>query len=180
MSDGIPGWKKITESTTSKPTLKQTTLCKGCTGCHKDTSNKIKVVLDEGASLPTRGSVEAAGLDLYAQKDTFVGLQSTLVPTGVHIAIPKGHVGLVRSRSGMAAKRNLYTEAGVIDSDYRGPIGVVMYYNCPNQGPVHEVVAKGERIAQLLIVPVNMMECEQVDSLDETERGEGGFGSTGK
>lgn len=150
-------------------------MCTIATGGFDD-QNKIRVTLDEGATLPSRGSKEAAGLDLYASEDTEVLYRSTLVPTGVHMEIPKGFVGLIRSRSGMAYKRNIYTEAGVIDSDYRGPIGVVMYTNTNGQA---QHVKKGDRIAQLLIIPVCMDECVEVSSLDDTSRGDGGFGSTG-
>lgn len=150
----------------------------------------IPVTLDEGATCPTRGSVDSAGLDLYASEDTYIGQNATLVPTGVHMAIPKGHVGLIRSRSGMAYKKNVFSEAGVIDADYRGEIKVLLYckktetnwvngHNTSKLLPSKPLVQKGERIAQLLIVPVNMSECRVVDSLDDTVRGEGGFGSTG-
>jgi len=181
MSAGIewgtkPSQQKICEMTKMCDDCPVQTSCVGNEG--------IRVTLDEGATLPTRGSEEAAGFDLYASSDVLVGEQSTLVPTGVHMAIPKGYVGLIRSRSGMAYKNNVYTEAGVIDSDYRGPIGVVMYYNyVPHiRGMPIDVykINKGDRVAQLLIVPVNMANCVEVQSLDDTVRGDGGYGSTGK
>lgn len=151
---------------------------------------KIPVTLEDGATCPTRGSPDSAGLDLYALKDTYIGSNATLVSTGVHMAIPKGHVGLIRSRSGMAYKRNIFSEAGVIDADYRGAIQVLLYYKATDrvtEDGVHStvnrvdtpLVKKGDRIAQLLIVPVNMQECYVAETLDDTVRGAGGFGSTG-
>jgi len=153
-------------------------------------TSTIPVTLDEGATCPTRGSPDSGGLDLYASKDTYVGSNATLVPTGVHMAIPKGFVGLIRSRSGMAYKKNIFSEAGVIDADYRGEIRVLLYYKATDRETVEglhmtvnridtPLVKKGDRIAQLVIVPVCMQECAVVESLDDTVRGAGGFGSTG-
>lgn len=198
MSAGIEwGTKPYCETSRETPCDKsQQKICemmKMCDDCPVQTKNEgIRVTLDEGATLPTRGTEEAGGLDLYASETVYVGRRSTLVPTGVHMAIPKGYVGLIRSRSGMAYKNNVYTEAGVIDSDYRGSIGVVMYYNCVPNARWAQVASydndvedkykinKGDRVAQLLIVPVNMQNCVEVQSLDDTVRGEGGYGSTGK
>lgn len=135
----------------------------------------IPTTLDEGATLPTRGDPFAAGLDLYALEDCTVGKIQRLVKTGVHMAIPEGYWGNIRSRSSLAYKHGVFTEAGVIDSSYRGPIGVVMY--CINGD--YEI-KKGDRVAQLIIETHSSMNPVQVDSLPETQRGQGGFGSTGK
>jgi len=135
----------------------------------------IPTVLSEGACLPTRGTPFSAGLDLYALEDTLVTEKQCLVKTGVSMAIPAGYVGLVWSRSSMALKNGVFTEAGVIDSDFRGNICVVMF---SNKGEYQ--IKKGERIAQLLIQPVSSMNPKQVDKLPETQRSDGGFGSTGK
>ena len=92
------------------------------------------------------------------------------------MAIPEGTYGRVAPRSGLAAKHHLDVGAGVIDADYRGPVGVVMF----NLGQTDYPVKKGDRIAQLILEKILMAEIEEVDDLDDTERGEGGFGSTGK
>lgn len=140
---------------------------------HYPSNDNIPTLLEEGAILPSRGTEFSAGLDLYALEDTVINHGSTLVRTGVHMSIPVNHVGMIKSRSSMAMK-NLYTEAGIIDSDYCGEIKVLMYSN--NQ---EFSVKKGDKIAQLLIIPVNMQPCFQVKSLQNTVRGTGGFGSTG-
>jgi dUTP pyrophosphatase len=135
----------------------------------------VSTILEEGATLPTRGDPFAAGLDLYALEDCVVGKKQTLVKTGVRMAIPKGYWGNIRSRSSLALKHGVFTEAGVIDSSYRGPIGVVMY--CISG---EYQIKKGDRIAQLIIQSHSTMNPVQVETLPETQRGEGGFGSTGK
>lgn len=140
-------------------------------------------LLDENAILPTRGSEEAAGLDLYALEDVNVpgwGLDATptVVSTGVAVAIPQGCVGLVYVRSSLGFKHNitLANSVGVIDSDYRGEIKVALQNNSNEDF----IVEKGHRFAQLVITPVIMADAFAVDELPETERGEGGMGSTGR
>jgi dUTP pyrophosphatase len=134
--------------------------------------------LKEDAILPRYQSDGAAGLDLHAcinESDLFVPAGETvIVPTGIAVAIPKGYVGLIWDRGSMA-KDGFHTVAGVVDSDYRGEIMVLQYNRCryPNY------ISKGARIAQMLIVPCTQVEIEEGE-LDETERGEGRFGSTGK
>lgn len=141
---------------------------------------KVKKLRD-GAVLPTYGSAEAAGADLYACIEKELTIQpgeSAFVPTGLSMEIPKGCAGLIYARSGLACKRGLApaNKVGVIDSDYRGEFIVVLH----NHGNVPQTVVNGERIAQLVITPVLTPAYEEVQELDETDRGTGGFGSTGK
>ena len=143
---------------------------------------KIRVkFLRPGASLPTYGTAEAAGADLYAcmQDKVEVGPgQSVMIPTGIAMEIPKGYAGLVFARSSMGAKRGLApaNKVGVIDSDYRGEIRVVLH----NHSGEPQSVEPGERVAQLLIVPVFTPGFQEAEKLSDTSRGAGGFGSTGK
>ena len=133
--------------------------------------------LTSTATIPTRGSEQAAGLDLYADNEhTVLPNCVSVVPTGIAMAIPDGFVGLVWPRSGLACKHGVQTLAGVIDSDYRGELKVALT-TCTK---TTMRIEQGDRIAQMLIVPVSMLECVEVDSLDDTERGAAGFGSTGK
>ncbi len=143
---------------------------------------KINVkLLRDGAHMPTYGSAEAAGADLYACLEEPVTVnpgETVWIPTGVAMEIPKNCAGLVFARSSMGAKRDLApaNKVGVIDSDYRGEINVVLH----NHGSRVQQVAPGERVAQLVIVPVYTPGFCQVETLDDTARGAGGFGSTGK
>ncbi len=137
--------------------------------------------LSEKAILPTYGSAEAAGADLYACLDDKISIapgESAFVPTGLSMEIPKGYAGLIYARSGMACKRGLApaNKVGVIDSDYRGEFIVVLH----NHGSQTQVVEHGERIAQLVITPVLIVSFTETDELSDTERSGGGFGSTGK
>ncbi len=137
--------------------------------------------LDENAILPTYGSQCAAGADLYALCNGTLEIEAgatVLVHTGIAMQIPDGYVGLIYARSGLATKRGLApaNKVGVIDSDYRGEIMVALH----NHSHATQSVENGERIAQMVIAPYLTAEFTQADSLDETERGEGGFGSTGK
>lgn len=132
--------------------------------------------LTSTATIPTRGSEQAAGLDLYANGNFVVKAGThAIIPTGVAVAIPDGYCGQVWPRSGVSARYGVDVLAGVIDSDYTGELKVVI--QCGQQD---FCINQGDRIAQLLIVPVSMLQCIEVDSLDDTERGAGGFGSTGK
>ena len=136
--------------------------------------------LDQRAVAPTYGSADAAGADLYAVMDAPLTLapgQTALVHTGLAVEIPQGFVGLVCARSGLATKKGLApaNKVGVIDADYRGEILVALY----NHGAVHQTIDCGERIAQLVLVPYLTAAYEQADSLSDTHRGAGGFGSTG-
>jgi len=137
---------------------------------------KINITLAPGAILPTRGTDGAAGYDLYAIEDVIINcFQFTLVSTGVSMAIPAGHYGRVAPRSGLAVKHGVMVGAGVIDSDYRGEVKVAL----ATLNGVYNIKA-GDRIAQIIIEPIVTPELVQVDSLDDSERGDGGFGSTGK
>ena len=133
------------------------------------------------AILPTYGSREAAGADLYACLEEAVTIgagETVFIPTGLAMEIPKGYAGLVYARSSLGTKRGLApaNKVGVIDSDYRGEVCVVLH----NHGKVEQTVAPGERIAQLVITPVLTPVYEETVELSDTDRGTGGFGSTGK
>lgn len=137
--------------------------------------------LKENAIIPTYGSAEAAGADLYACLEETVVIgpgESVFVPTGLSMEIPKGYAGLIYARSGMACKRDLApaNKVGVIDSDYRGEFIVVLH----NHGKNPQSIEHGERIAQLVITPVFTPGFVEVESLSNTDRAGGGFGSTGK
>ena len=138
-------------------------------------------ILRQGAKLPTYGSLEAAGADLYACLESPITIapgETVFIPTGIALEVPRGCAGLIYARSGMACKRGLApaNKVGVVDSDYRGEITVVLY----NHGSAAQTVENGERIAQFLITPVLTPAYEVAQSLSDTERASGGFGSTGK
>lgn len=143
---------------------------------------KIRVKrLRPTAMLPTYGSADAAGADLYACLEEDIQIapgESYFVPTGLAMEIPKGYAGLIYARSGLACKRGLApaNKVGVIDSDYRGEFVVVLR----NHGSDVQTISHGERIAQLVLTPVITPGFSEVDSLSDTERAAGGFGSTGK
>jgi len=133
------------------------------------------------AILPTYGSAGAAAADLYACLEAPVQIapgQTVFIPTGLSMEIPTGCAGLIYARSSMGAKRGLApaNKVGVIDSDYRGEIKVVLF----NHSTQMQTVEPGERIAQMIITPVLTPAYEEVDELTDTDRGAGGFGSTGK
>lgn len=136
--------------------------------------------LSETAVLPLRGSKQAAGYDLCAdiKEPLSIAPGATVkVETGLAFAIPEGYFGGIFARSGLSTKKGLRPAncTGVIDSDYRGPIIVALH----NDSGEARVVEPGERIAQLIVLPYLAVEFDEVAELDETERGEGGFGSTG-
>lgn len=137
--------------------------------------------LNPAAIVPTYGSDGAAGADLYACLDAPVTIEAghtCWIKTGIAMEIPTGYVGLVCARSSMGAKRGLApaNKIGVIDCDYRGEVRVVLL----NHSSIPQTVLPGERVAQLLIVPVATAIFKAVDELSVTERGAGGFGSTGR
>jgi len=137
--------------------------------------------LNPNAKLPTYGSSEAAGADLYACLEEAVTIQPGevfWVPTGIALEVPKGCAGLVYARSSMGAKRGLApaNKVGVVDSDYRGEIRVVLL----NHSKQPQILQPGERVAQFVITPVLTPAYEEVTELSDTDRGAGGFGSTGK
>lgn len=132
--------------------------------------------LTDQAILPSRGSSGAAGYDLCAAYDmTIPSKGKGMVKTDIAIAIPDGTYGRVAPRSGLALKKFIDVGAGVIDSDYRGNVGVILF----NFGEQEFEVKKGDRIAQLILERIVTPEVKEVDSLEETVRGNGGFGSTG-
>lgn len=137
--------------------------------------------LNEKAVTPSYGSAAAAGADLYACTDgetvTFNPGETKLIHTGIAMQIPDGLVGLIYARSGIATKRGLApaNKVGVIDSDYRGEIMVSLH----NHSNAVQEIADGERVAQLVIAPFVTAVFEETETLDETDRGAGGFGSTG-
>ena len=133
------------------------------------------------AKVPTYGSPFSAGADLYAVTDgqtvTFAPGETKIVHTGIALEIPEGYAGLIYARSGIATKRGLApaNKVGVIDSDYRGEIMVSLH----NHSNAVQEIADGERVAQLVIAPFVTAVFEETETLDETDRGAGGFGSTG-
>ena len=146
----------------------------------------MKVVLDPGAFMPKKAHPDDAGYDLFSPVDKCVPgtyfsfdremrMGNVTIDTGVHIAIPKGYVGMIKSKSGLNVKYGLTAE-GVIDSGYTGAVCVKLYNHTSNA----HCFAKGDKIAQLVIMPISDEALELVDHLDETERGDGGFGSTGR
>ncbi len=137
--------------------------------------------LDDKAVIPTYGSEYSAGADLYACLDEAVVIlpgETQLIHTGIAMEIPAGYAGLVYARSGLAMKRGLApaNKVGVIDSDYRGECMVALH----NHSDAPQTIIPGERIAQLVITPVLQVAFREASELVETERGAGGFGSTGR
>ena len=136
----------------------------------------MKIMLDNGAKMPTRAHEWDAGLDLYAMEDGYIRCNHHhTFDTGVHIEIPEGYVGLVKSKSGLMCNHGIVTD-GTIDAHYTGPIKVCLF----NHGGSKYEVKAGDKIAQLVIVPCLLPELELVDSLEDTDRGDNGFGSTGR
>ena len=136
----------------------------------------MKIKLDKGAIAPTRAHPWDAGLDLYATVDCVIGVGNRhTFDTGVHVQIPEGFVGFIKSKSGLMVKHGMITD-GTIDAHYTGPIKVCLFNNGLIEYPVHA----GDKIAQLVIVPCVLPPLELVDSLEETDRGDNGFGSTGR
>lgn len=139
---------------------------------------KIKKI-DERAHIPTYGTIDSAGADLYALLDEEISInpgETLVIPTGLAMAIPKGYVGLIYARSSLGTKKGLApaNKVGVIDADYRGEVKVVLF----NQSKEIQTISPNERIAQIVITPFIQVNYELSNELDETERGQGGFGST--
>ncbi|MBR2650078.1 MAG: dUTP diphosphatase [Clostridia bacterium] len=137
--------------------------------------------LDERAKIPTYGTPLSAGADLYALLDAPAVIrphETVMIHTGLSMEIPEGYAGLIFARSGLASKKDLApaNKVGVVDSDYRGEFMVALH----NHGDEERTVEDGERIAQLVIVPFLKASFSVCSELSDTERGEGGFGSTGK
>lgn len=142
---------------------------------------KLRIVNTSNNELPTYATKGSAGMDLRAnlQEDVVIAPgERKLISTGLFIELPVGYEAQIRPRSGLALKKGVtvLNSPGTIDADYRGEIGIILI----NHGEESFTVANGERIAQMVIAKHETVEFEQVESLDETERGAGGFGSTGK
>jgi dUTP pyrophosphatase len=136
--------------------------------------------IDSNAIIPTRGTSESAGADLYANINNPISIspqQTKMIGTGISMKIPDGFVGLIYPRSGISVKRDLApaNKVGVIDSDYRGEIMVALH----NHGTTSKIINPNERIAQIVFTEYYVPIFNEVEELDDTERGEGGFGSTG-
>ena len=143
-------------------------------------SMKIKIVNKSHHALPQYATEQSAGVDLRANLDAPIALapmERRLIPTGLFISLPKGYEAQVRPRSGLALKRGItvLNSPGTIDADYRGEVGVILI----NLSTEPFIIEDGERIAQMVIARHEQAEWEQVELLDETERGAGGFGHSG-
>lgn len=133
--------------------------------------------LKEGAKIPTFAHQGDAGADLYAVEETTITPNSRgLVPTGIAMEIPEGHVGLVWDKSGLAVKAGITTLAGVIDAGYRGEISIAIFNTTSELYVFH----MGDKVAQILIQKIEHPTFIQVDALTDTSRSDGGFGSTGR
>ena len=140
---------------------------------------KVKKLTDS-ACLPTRGSREAAGYDLYAdlkEREVIPPHETKMISTGLAMEIPRGFFGAIFARSGLASKESLRPAncVGVVDSDYRGPFLIALH----NDSDTEKYVKPGMRIAQMVVIPCPEISFSETDELNQTERGEGGFGSTG-
>ena len=136
----------------------------------------MKIMLDEGAIMPTRAHEHDAGLDLYAREDVVLRPRdSVILDTGVHIELPPNTVGFLKSKSGLYVAHGITSE-GVIDEGYTGSIVVKLQSNSEH----FYKIKRGDKISQLVILPILKPTLEVVDSLEPTERGENGFGSSGR
>jgi dUTP pyrophosphatase len=136
--------------------------------------------LSSTAKLPTRGSDFSAGYDLYASLETDVVIYAEtreLISTNIALEIPTGYAGIIKPRSGLALRFGIDVLAGVIDSDYRGPVGVILHNE---DGDVPFTVSCGDRIAQIVFIEHGFAEMVEVEDFSDTERGSDGFGSTGE
>lgn len=137
---------------------------------------KVKVVLDDGAYMPEKAHNADAGFDLRTPSKVVIPAKSSrIIPTGVHVQIPYGYVGFLQSKSGLNVKNGILSD-GTIDSGYTGSIVAKLY----NHGNREKVFENGDKITQLVILPIPEIEMEQVERLEETERGDNGFGSSGR
>ena len=138
----------------------------------------MKIMLDPGAFMPTRAHPTDAGLDLYSTRDYIIKAgQAIVIDTGIHIELPQGHYGEIRSRSGLMCKHNIVAGDGTIDEGYTGSLKVKLF----NLNAATDYrIKRGDKISQLVILPIITPELEVVDSLGKTARGNKGFGSTGR
>jgi dUTP pyrophosphatase len=140
-------------------------------------STPVEVRVAGERGVPEYGSAAAAGADLKASEDVVLAPGArAAVPTGLHLEIPEGHVGLIWPRSGLAVKHGIDTLAGVVDSDYRGEVRVVLI----NHGPEPFTIRAGDRVAQMLVQRVERAVFVSAAAIGETARGASGFGSTGR
>lgn len=149
-----------------------------CRNCSMTNAPIVDIEVLEGGSVPKYATAGDAGADLVSVEDVRIPAhQRVLVKTGIKIALPEGYVGLVHPRSGLALKHGItvLNAPGTIDAGYRGEIGVILL----NTGSIDFEVKSGDRIAQLVVQKVEAAQFNVVDALTETDRGEGGFGSTG-
>lgn len=136
----------------------------------------MNIMLDEKALMPTRGHATDAGLDLLSPIDTVVPAKGSItIDTGVHIKLPPNTAGFLKSKSGLNVKYSITSE-GVIDVGYTGSIAVKLY----NYSNIDYAVSRGDKISQLVVMKVNIPSLDVVESFEKTERGDNGFGSTGK
>ncbi|GAA5986368.1 hypothetical protein JCM10908_003726 [Rhodotorula pacifica] len=163
-------------TSTTSPTAKRDKPDPPAASATMTTASFLVQRLSQTAQLPTRGSALAAGYDMYSAEDKTVPAQGkALISTGLAIAVPEGTYGRVAPRSGLASKHMIDTGAGVIDADYRGEVKVLLF----NLSKTDFEVKQGDRIAQLILERIVTPEVQEVESLAETVRGAGGFGSTG-
>ena len=136
----------------------------------------LKVMLDEGAYMPERSHAADAGYDLRTPVNVQIAARrGATIDTKVHVMIPKGYAGFIKSKSGLLSRNNIRVD-GVVDAGYTGTIKVMMF----NDGLLDKTFRVGDKIAQLVILPIETPELEEVSSLEETERGDNGFGSSGR
>ncbi|KAF4510765.1 hypothetical protein G6O67_002633 [Ophiocordyceps sinensis] len=160
----------------SPPNKRIKTTDQGSSNMEPAPALQVRKLSDKGR-LPTRGSAFAAGYDLYAAKDTTVPARGkVLVDTDISIAVPAGTYGRIAPRSGLASKHFIDTGAGVIDADYRGQVKVLLF----NHADADFDIKEGDRVAQLVLERIVTPDVVEVQELEESVRGAGGFGSTGK
>ncbi|KAL7925033.1 dUTP diphosphatase [Trichoderma austrokoningii] len=160
----------------AEPTTTTTTTTANATVMEASIPLQVKKLSPQGR-LPTRGSAFAAGYDVYAARDTTVPARGkVLVDTDISIAVPAGTYGRIAPRSGLASKHFIDTGAGVIDADYRGPVKVLLF----NHADADYEIKEGDRVAQLVLERIVTPDVVEVEELEESVRGAGGFGSTGK
>lgn len=136
----------------------------------------MKITLDEGAIMPQRAHKQDAGLDLFSREEKVIlPGESAVFDTGVHVELPAGTFGKLESKSGLYIKYDIICAGGTLDEGYTGSIHVKLY----NMGTKPYMVRKGQKIVQMVVIPILSPELELVDHLEETERGSNGFGSTG-
>lgn len=144
-------------------------------------SIEVKIIRADGVELPVYATEGSSGMDLRAHVSEPVHMlpgERRLIPTGLRISLPEGYEAQIRPRSGLALKYGLtlLNSPGTVDSDYRGEVGVIL----ANLGKDEIIIEDGDRIAQMVVAPYTRVDWQEVDSLDDTERGAGGFGHTGK